>query len=280
MSTADRAARAVLRATGVASRHVTTDVARHHVYDARGRGPLPPIVLLPGLSDTGASHAPLIWRLRPRVRRVVVVESAGHGLSGPARVPYTIERHLSSVAAALDQILDEPAVLVGNSLGGATALHYAATRPARVAGLYLTSPAGAALDDATVADLRRAFTIRTVADARTFLDRVLARPTPLAPVLARVLRARAGAPAIADLLADLGNHPGVPAADLGKLAVPVTVMWGRAERLLAPSALAFFRAHLPPHAVVVEPPGIGHCPHLDAPGRLAHLIAAFAGDRI
>ncbi len=275
MTVADRAVRTILRASGVRSRHVETGVARHHVYDAAGRGALPTLVLLPGLCDSGASHAPLVWRVRRDFRRVLVVESAGHGLSGAARGTYTIERHLASVAEVLDALLDEPAIVAGNSLGGATALSYAATRPGMVRALYLTSPAGGALDhDAT--DLRQRFSLRTTRDARAFVDRVLARPSPIAPLLAHVIRAQAASPAIADVLADLHVHGGVPASDLRGLTVPVTMMWGRDDRLLSPAAFAFFRGNLPAHATIVEPDGIGHCPHLDAPGHLARALTNFA----
>jgi pimeloyl-ACP methyl ester carboxylesterase len=272
----ERAARALLRAAGVRSRYVETAVARHHVYDAPGQGRLPTIAFLPGLSDSGASLAPVLLRLRRRVRRVLIVESAGHGLSPPAHGEYTMDRHLASMGAALDRLLDEPAVLAGNSLGGATALRYAVDRPTRVRGLYLTSPGGAALDDATLDDLRRAFAIRTTAEARAFLDRVITRPGPAAPLLARLVRARAASPDVTSLLRTLDAHHRLTPDELARLAAPVTVLWGRAERLLPPAALAYFREHLPAHATILEPAGLGHCPHLDDPRRLAQLLAAFA----
>lgn len=46
---------------------------------------------------------------------------------------------------ALDALLPEPAIVCGNSLGGAVALHYALARPEKVLGLVLLSPAGLGL---------------------------------------------------------------------------------------------------------------------------------------
>ena len=46
-----------------------TDVASHYVYQADGRGPLPPLVILPGLSDSAASAALVMLHLRRRTRR-------------------------------------------------------------------------------------------------------------------------------------------------------------------------------------------------------------------
>ena len=270
----ERTVQRLLAGAGVQSHHVDTPIARHHVYDAPGTGALPPIVFLPGLSDSASSLVPLILALRREARRVLVVEGAGHGLSAQARGAYTVEAHLASVAAALDQLLDEPAILVGNSLGGATAMRYAVDRPDRVAGLFLTSPAGARYDDAQVAELRAAFTMRTVDDARAFLGKVVHRASPLARLVAPVVLARAASPGVVDLVRTFGPEHAI--TDCGSIAAPIRVVWGRSERLLPPSALAYFKANLPAHATILEPAGFGHCPHLDDPARLARLIAAFS----
>jgi pimeloyl-ACP methyl ester carboxylesterase len=45
--------------------------------------------------------------------------------------------------------------------------------------------------------------------------------------------------------------------------------------LLPASSLAYFRRHLPGHVVIEEPEGFGHCPHVDAPARLARRIVDF-----
>jgi pimeloyl-ACP methyl ester carboxylesterase len=271
----ERAVRRLLGALGVPHRYVETPVARHHVYDGPGRGGLAPVVFLPGLSDTASSIAPVALAIRREARRVIIVESAGHGLSEQAFGEYTVERHMESVTAALDALLDEPAVLVGNSLGGATALRYAVERPARVRGLFLTSPAGAVVGAEAIAEVRRAFEMRTVGDARHFVDRVVARPSRLGPAFARIMLARAGSRSVADLVRTFGDQHAIDGADLARLEVPVRLIWGRDERLLPPAALAYFKAHLPAHATIAEPSGIGHCPHLDDPARLARLIAAF-----
>jgi pimeloyl-ACP methyl ester carboxylesterase len=271
----ERAVRRVLGALGVPDRYVETPVARHHVYDAPGRGGLAPVVFLPGLCDTAASIAPVVLAIRRQARRVVVVEAAGHGLSDQAHGEYTVERHLESTAAVLDAIVDEPAVLVGNSLGGADALRYAIEQPARVRGVFVTSPAGAVIGPESIAEVRRAFEMRTVTDARHFVDRVVARPSRLGPAFARIMLLRAGSRSVADLVRTFGDQHAIDAAELARLEVPVRVIWGRDERLLPPAALAYFRAHLPAHATIAEPAGIGHCPHLDDPARLARLIAAF-----
>jgi pimeloyl-ACP methyl ester carboxylesterase len=275
MSRLERLVRVSLRVAGVKSRFVDTTVARHHVYDGRGRGELPPVVLLHGLADSAATSVLLLPHLLAKARRVLILEAAGHGLSGPLRGEYTISRHLASMTAALDMLIDQPAILVGNSLGGATALHYAQLQPHRIHGLFLTSPGGAPCDAETAAFLRAAFTLRTIAEARAFVERVHARRPALAPVLARIMRERGASPAVADILRTLDCEH-VTAEALARLSMPVMLVWGRSERLLPRHALDYFRTHLPPHATIVEPDGFGHCPHLDDPVRLARTITAFA----
>jgi pimeloyl-ACP methyl ester carboxylesterase len=62
---------------------------------------------------------------------------------------------------------------------------------------------------------------------------------------------------------------------LAALTMPVLLVWGRSERILPPSSLAYFRRALPPHAMVEEPAGFGHCPHFDDPKRLAKRVVEF-----
>jgi pimeloyl-ACP methyl ester carboxylesterase len=57
--------------------------------------------------------------------------------------------------------------------------------------------------------------------------------------------------------------------------MPILFWWGRSERLLPGSHLAWWKEHLPAHAVFERPEGVGHCPQLDAPARLADRIASF-----
>ena len=241
----ERAAALLLAAGGVRGRRFDTDVASHNVYLGAGRGALPPVVVVHGLADSAASAAPVLLRLRRRARQVVAIEAAGHGRSGPALVEYTIERHRASMTRVLDQILDEPALLVGNSLGGATAIHYALERPERVRALLLTSPAGGVMDAAVLEDLRRHFSPRDVGEARAMLERLFHRRSPLAALAARVVLARSASPAVRDLVRTLQIEDAFTPEQLGRLAMPVELVWGRSERILPPTMLAYFRAHLP-----------------------------------
>ena len=73
-------------------------------------------------------------------------------------------------------MLDEPAIIYGNSLGGALAIKYALHRPALVRSLVLVSPAGALLPDAEWEALVKTFNVTSPLEARRFLAPLYHRP--------------------------------------------------------------------------------------------------------
>lgn len=276
LSLAEKAARGAARLRGVATREVATPAARVHVYDAPGRGSLPPVAVLHGLATSAAPFLPLVEALRPHARRVVAPELPGHGFSPPPAGPLTPTSLYDAMSAALDGLLDAPAVVYGASLGGAVALRYALERPERVRALVLGSPAGARLDPAAWEALVARFDLRTAADARAFLGRLYHRAPWFAPLVAADVQRIFARDAVRDLLLHARPDDLFEPERLASLRVPVLLLWGRSERLLPPECLAWFRAHLPRHARIEEPYGFGHSPHVDDPRRLAARIVEFA----
>jgi pimeloyl-ACP methyl ester carboxylesterase len=64
--------------------------------------------------------------------------------------------------------------------------------------------------------------------------------------------------------------------DAEKIACPVRVVWGTADKILVwPSSAVRFRNDWLPHADWVELDGVGHCPQLDVPLETAQLIVGF-----
>jgi pimeloyl-ACP methyl ester carboxylesterase len=271
----ERGARFALNRRGFASRQVPTSAGLLHVYDASGRGALPAAVVLHGLGSSASTFAPVLTRLLPHVARVVAPDLPGHGFSPDPGRPLNAEALIRSVGEALDSVA-EPIVLVGSSLGGALALSYATRHPSRVAALALVSPAGARVTDQEWDALMRTFHIRSAAQARQLLARLYHRSPWYLPALAGGVQALMNRPAVRDLLAgaSVGDMPAPEA--LRALTMPVLLLWGQSERLLPSSSLAYFRSHLPAHAVIEQPIGFGHCPHFDDPARLASRVVEFA----
>src|SRR5262249_20920194 len=161
-----------LNTRGFESRFVTTQSARQHYYDVKGRGKLGTVVVLHGIGSAATPFAGLIGRLLPHFGRVVAPEMPGHGFSDPPREPLTPPKLGEAMNELLDRVLDEPALVFGNSLGGAIALGYALARPSSVRGLFLASPAGAVMPEAELRELLRVFDMRSSDDARRFLGRL------------------------------------------------------------------------------------------------------------
>jgi pimeloyl-ACP methyl ester carboxylesterase len=235
------------------------------------------MVLLHGMGSNATPFAAVMALLARHTRRVVAPDYPGHGFSPYAATRLTPETLFASVTAALDQLLaGESAILVGNSLGGAVALHYARVRPAQVCGLVLLSPGGARCSHQEWRALKAAFDLRSRADARVFLDRVYHRAPWLTSLVAHELPASFGRPAVRDLLASITDDDFVQAEALAALRMPILFVWGKSERLLPEAHFQYFTKHLPKHAVVERPAGFGHCPHVETPAVLAARIVAFA----
>jgi pimeloyl-ACP methyl ester carboxylesterase len=271
----ERASRYAMNRRGFESRKVRTDMAELHAYDATGYGSLPAMAVLHGIGSGATSFGPTLARLRPHVRRLVAPDLPGHGFSGLPRSRLTPQVLYQSIEVALDSMMTEPMVLVGNSLGGAIALRYALERPSKVRALVLVSPAGARTTEEEWRELIGLFRIESPIEARRLLTRLYHRAPwyvrAIAPGFVDVMKRRA----VRDLL-DTARLEDSPMPErLGELAMPVLLLWGRSERVLPPSYLEYFRRNLPPHAVIEEPAGFGHCPHFDDPARLADRIARF-----
>lgn len=208
---------------------------------------------------------------------MLALDAPGHGFSKAPEGTLDIQRFRDAIVDVLDRELGgkEPALLVGNSLGGAMALHYAVSRPERVAGLVLSSPGGAPVHDPEERSrFLSGFDVKTMADARAFLDR-LHHAVPwygalVAPDLIRIFK-RKSVRSILDSIEP--EHYFTPGA-FDALTMPIHILWGKSDRIIPASCLAFFKEHLPAHTVFEEPEGIGHSPHLEDPKAFYRMIEA------
>jgi pimeloyl-ACP methyl ester carboxylesterase len=273
---AQKVGRYALNRRGLDSREVRTRVGTLHAYDGRGPGELPHTVVLHGIGSAATPFGAVLSRLQRHAKRVSAPDMPGHGFSPEPSQRLTPEALTDAMRDALDHLIDEPAVLCGNSLGGAVALRYAIERPEKVRGLVLISPAGARFTDAELDGLRKTFDLGSTRDTVAFLERLYHRPPWFAPLLAGEVREMMRRPVVQDLLRSATPDHAPTPEEVAALPMPVLFLWGRSERLLPASSLEWFRRHLPPHAVVEEPHGVGHCPHFDDPAALAARIVEFA----
>ncbi len=270
----ERSLRWYLRRRGVVCRVVPTSKGRVHLLDSPGRGALPPIMLLHGISSSSAPYANLLLRLRQHHRRVLAPDSLGHGASDePADAdPDTL---LAGMLETFDQVVDEPVFLYGNSLGGAAAIRLALLRPEKVRGLIACSPGGAQLSSDELGAFLGRFSFNQRQDAARFVRSLYGRPPAYAPLIAGEVRRVFRRPFLQELLRRIKPEHLFGPAEIAALTVPTLLIWGQKDTLMMPEMLRFFRQYLPAHAEVEEPEEFGHCPHLDRPSHLAARILSF-----
>jgi pimeloyl-ACP methyl ester carboxylesterase len=261
----------------------------------------PPLVLVHGL---GGSH--LDWVLvAPALaaqRRVLALDLAGFGLTPAAGRLATVQASAALVGRFVREVAGAPAVLVGNSMGGAVSMLQARADPAAVAGLVLIDAplpvpgswrwpdqrlaadfalyAAPGIGEFYLWSARWRLTPRQ--QAERILELCFADPRRASPAvteasvrLAQVRRAMPGTEQAflqaARSLGALVGWPGQYRALAGALAAPVLLIHGEQDRLV-PVAAARRAAAAHPGWATALLPGIGHTPQLEAPGEVVTAI--------
>ena len=109
-------------------------------YEDDGDPDAPPILILHGITQSTATWSWLVPHLAED-HRVVRLDFRGHGRSGRTPGEYVFRGYVADATAVCEQVLGQPAVVVGHSLGGGTAAGLAQTRPDLVRGVVLEDPA-------------------------------------------------------------------------------------------------------------------------------------------
>lgn len=141
--------------------------------EAAGDGP--PVVLLHGLTATRRNVVQGSRHLLSRGRRLISYDARGHGESSPAPDPaaYGYADLTADLGAVLDGLVRDRAVLVGSSMGAATAIRFCLAHPERVAALVQITPAyrdAEALGAAELAHWDRLADALDAHDLDAFLD--------------------------------------------------------------------------------------------------------------
>jgi len=272
---AERLAGTALQARGYRSRRHETKVGTIHALDWRGVGPLPPIVLIHGFSAASVHYWPLLVGLQGKSRRILAPDLPGHGRSDDPRKGLDANALADGLVEALDAWIGEPVVVLGNSMGGAAAVRYAARRPENVRGLVLISPGGAPMEPAELETFRAGFRMDRHDDALDFVDRLFHTKATFRRFLARGVRERFRRPGLKALIEGISPEHLLDPAEVAAIRCPTLFLWGQSERILPRSGLDFFRASLPEHAEVHEPEGWGHSPYLERPAEVVERVLAF-----
>jgi pimeloyl-ACP methyl ester carboxylesterase len=274
-----RALRQYLVARGVASSVVDIRGYPVHCYELKGTGRGVPVVLVHGLGGNANGFNRTFFKLAERFSRVLAFDFPGNGFSPlPPGGPLPLRLHVDLLAGFCETVVREPALVVGNSLGGAMSIILAHGHPQLVRALALVSPAGAKVAEERLADTMAALRVKTNAEARRLLRRLFHRAPLPALLIASEIKKLYGTPAVKALIQELdeAGSGGLNAEFLEGLKIPILLIWGGREKLLAFEGIDFFRAHLPPHAQIQVVDGFGHIPQMERPRELASRLIEFA----
>lgn len=270
-----------------------------NIVDFGGRGA--PIVLVHGLGGSATNWLAVGPRLAG-LGHTIALDLVGFGRTPPAGRRANLAANRELLHAVLTTVVGAPAMLVGNSMGGAISLMEAAAAPAAVSRLVLVAaaqpaPPGTRVDREVLAAFalysvpwigewymkRRATRLGAEGLVREMMGLCCADPASVAPELIR-----AHVDIAAERLARMpwANEVFLAAARsvVGSLrqrrkwesmaasvAAPTLVIHGTLDRLV-PLAASQRLAQLRPDWTLDVYPGVGHVPMLETPGRFIDSV--------
>ena len=201
----------------------------------------PPVVLLHGQGGWAGMWLPVAADLMRR-HRVVAPDLPGLGASTVPDGPPDAARVLAWLAALVERTCPAPPAMVGASLGASIAARFAIDHPDRLSRLVL-------VDAGSLARFRPApgvvlALVRFLARPSERTQRGFLRLVAVDPARARALMGSdaqayglelARTPSVREanrrLLRELGTKV-IPPAELARIAVPTSLIWGRQDRVM------------------------------------------------
>lgn len=209
--------------------------------------------------------------------RVIRYDKRGHGLSEATPAPYSINDHVSDLAALLDALKVKSAILVGLSVGGVIAQGLAAARPDLVKAVVLSNTAhkiGTADSWNTRIETVEANGIGSIGDAVMKLwftpDFHQNRPDDLAGCRNMLVRT--------PVEGYIGTCAALRDADMtastSALTIPVLCIGGDQDGSTPPDLVRSLAALISGAELVIIP-GSGHIPCVEQPGAVIAAVQTF-----
>ena len=236
-------------------------------------GPGVPVLMLHGFGGNAATWLYNIPALR-RHGDIYALDIPGHGESFADVGDPSYEGLTVSVNDFVNAVFSSNFHIVAHSLGAAIAIGIALAHNEKVESLTLISCPGARPDfnRQFFLDYMRA---ETVDDFAECLRHVVSSPEADLDALARSTMKFLSAPEYAEanrriIMANMSEEDimKVPVGRIDEIEAPVKLVWGRDDRITPVEHAACF-----PDKVSVEYiDGVGHMPHLEAPGEVNEIL--------
>jgi pimeloyl-ACP methyl ester carboxylesterase len=247
-------------------------------YVRQGDGVGPPVLLLPGPTDSWRSYQPVLEYL-PRETHVISVSQRGHGESDKPDSGYGIQDFAADAIMLLDALGIARAVLAGHSGSCLVARKVALDQPDRVAGLFLEASPTTLRDDpvlvgsleSVIAELKDPI---TPGFARSFLTETSSAAIP--PVMIDLLveeLLKTPAHVWQQTFSGLLEYDDL--SELGRIDAPTLLLWGDADAIV-PRGMQDHLAKSIPDSVLLVYHGVGHTPRWENPRRFSSDLATFA----
>jgi pimeloyl-ACP methyl ester carboxylesterase len=254
----------------------------------------PPLLLVHGFGASTDHWRKNIEELQSDFE-VWAIDLLGFGRSAKSNLEYSGDLWRDQLHDFITEVIGQPAVLVGNSLGGYAALCVAAQRPASAAGLVLINSAGPFTDiqGTTKPDPVREVMgkvvqalfrqdwasfllfqyIRQKSMIRKTLERVYLDQSAVTDRLVEEIYRPSCDPGAAQVFASVFRTPQGEKVDvlLGELTCPLLMLWGEADPWInARERGAKFRQYHPNLTEYYL--RAGHCPHDEVPDQVDQIL--------
>jgi 3-oxoadipate enol-lactonase len=239
-------------------------------YESHGEGQ--PVVFLHG---RGGNHMSW-WQQVPFFRsryRCIVIDHREFGLSrdapdGPGRAA-----HVDDFEQLIDCLKIDKVFLVGQSMGGNTALGAAVRFPERVMGLVLADTSGGVRADDILADYRRRIkSLPQDAAMRAISEAFRNRDPERASVFEEI--GRLSAPVRESLEEYLLSEDGPSPDDLAGFDVPTLIIVGSDDVVVTPDVARMVNRCIKGSRLAVVD-GAGHSVYFEKPAEFNELVAGF-----
>jgi pimeloyl-ACP methyl ester carboxylesterase len=243
-----------------------------------------PILLIHGIADSALTWSFVLAPLA-RTHPTYAIDLPGYGYSGllAGRSHATLDEMCDMLALFLREVIGQPALVVGNSMGGWLAVKLGWAVPELVRGVVLLDAGGAPLSGIdSWLPFAETIDIRDMRMARLVFRQMFgAIPAPLLYLGQHSLQEMFQRQVVRDFVADLKSKAAMPddillkPSDLRNLPVPAALIWGLGDHFLPAGSLDFFRANMP-DAPTLLLKRCGHLPQRERPLPVLRFIRRFA----